>query len=140
MGKSALFAASLFALVVLVSASSHGDVATSPSPRPTLPAAAATPEPITGTAAMPVAGSETIVKDPFALYEPGPPGTKTWTYSELSPAEKAWVDKNANAAGWDQIHAGWASAVRERTTQAAAEAAAHQLGIVDPLATTGVVP
>ena len=138
MGKSALFATFLFGVVLSLTGSSHGDVASTQT-APTLPAGDAVAEPITGTPVTPNPGDESVQKDPFALYDVGPPGTKTWSYNDLTATEKAWADKNADTTGWDQIHSAYASAVQEQAQQAAAASAASQLG-VDTLAGTGVVP
>ena len=135
MGKSALFATFMFALVLALTAPSRGDVATTQ----TTPTGDAPAEPITGTPAVSSPGDESVPKDPFALYDVGPPGTKTWSYNDLSPADQAWADKNANRTGWDQITSAYAQAVDQRSQQAAADAAAHQLGVTDNLRGTGVV-
>lgn len=138
MGKSTLFATFMFGVVLSLTASSHGDVATTQAV-PTLPSGDATPEPITGTPVTPNPGDESTIKDPFALYDVGPPGTKTWSYNDLTATEKAWVDRNADTTGWDQIHSAYATAVQEQAQQAAAASATSQLG-VDTLSGTGVVP
>ncbi|HEY1556550.1 MAG TPA: hypothetical protein VGF94_17060 [Kofleriaceae bacterium] len=100
----------------------------------------AAPEPITGNPAVNAPGSETPRHDPFTPYDPGPPGTKTWSYKDLSPGERALADQSAKSnAGWDKVQAGYAAAVKERAHQATGDSAAHQLGIVDDLGNTGVV-
>jgi hypothetical protein len=84
-------------------------------------------------------GTETPVRDPFVPYDIGPPGTKAWAYTDLSPAEKTDVDRGRDVTGWERVHNAYASAAAEHAHQAASDAAAHQLG-VDNLASTGVVP
>jgi hypothetical protein len=139
MGRSLLFSAFLGG-VLLIAATSRSDVAapdaTSP---PALPAGVAAPEPISGTAAVSAPGDETPAHDPFTLYDIGPPGTKAWTYADLSPSEKAEADRGADTTGWDKVNNAYAAAAAERARQAASDAAGHQLG-VDNLAVTGVVP
>jgi hypothetical protein len=139
MGRSVLFLAFLGG-VLLIAATSRSDVAapeaTSP---PSLPAGGAAAEPISGTAAVSAPGEETAAHDPFTLYDIGPPGTKAWTYGELSASEKAEADLRADTTSWDQVNNAFAAAAAERAHQAASDAAAHQLGI-DNLAQTGVVP
>lgn len=140
MGRSLILGLFMFVFVMIVAGTSHGDVATND---PSLPPAGASPEPITGTAAVSATGWETTPKDPFALYDPGPPGTKTWSYADLTPDEQAWADRNSTAqdpTNWSAVTSAYNTAVAERAIQAAADAAAHQLGVVDPLAGTGVVP
>jgi hypothetical protein len=120
--------------LVLMTAISHGD-----NP-PSLPETAAR-EPITGTPAVNAYGSETPRHDPFTPYDPGPPGMKTWSYKDLSPSERAWADQTAKSnVGWDKVQSGYAAAVKERAHLAIGDSAAHQLGIVDDLGSTGVVP
>jgi hypothetical protein len=97
-----------------------------------------TPEPVTGTPVQPAPGSETIQKNPFEPYGIGPP-EEAVPYSALSPAEQAVVDRGRDASAYVPVHDAFAEAVRERSKQARAEAAAHELG-VDSLATIGVVP
>jgi hypothetical protein len=97
------------------------------------------PEPTSETPVVSAPGDETPARDPFASYSVGPAGTKAWSYADLSPAEKAEVDRGRDVTGWDQVHNAYAAATAERAHQAAGDAAAHQLG-VDNLAQTGVVP
>jgi hypothetical protein len=139
MGRSVLFAA-LLGGVLLVAATSRSDVAApAATPIPALPSGMAAAEPISGTAAVSAPGDETPTRDPFTPYNIGPPGTKAWAYADLSPSEKAEVDRGRDTTGWDQVHSAYAMAVAERAHQATGDAAAHQLG-VDNLASTGVVP
>lgn len=138
MGKSLLSGVSM-SVVLLVAVASRSDSGPpSTSNRPSLPAAAAE-EPITGTPAVSRPGNETRRHDPFTPYDIGPPGTKAWTYNDLSPAEKAYVDRNRDVTGGKKTQDAFASAVKERAQHAAGAAAAHQLG-VDDLSETGVVP
>ena len=118
----------LLGFVLFIATASHGDVN---APPPSLPAGG---EPITGTAATPAPGSETVPHDPFTPYDVGPPGTRTWTPDE-QPDSTPTTTPN-----WDQVNAAYASAAQERAHQAASDAAAHELGIVDDLGTIGVVP
>lgn len=97
-----------------------------------------TQEFITGTPIEPAPGNETVQKDPFKPYDIGDPASAI-PYEALSPEDKAVVDRGRDVTGWREIHAAYATALAERSKQARAEAAVHQLGI-DEIATTGVVP
>jgi len=132
MGKHLSLGVLIFALAL--TSTSRGD-----NP-PSLPSGAS-PEPVTGEPAANTPGAETPRHDPFTFYDPGPPGTKTWDYKDLTPSERATADQTAKAnAGWDKVQSGYAAAVKERAHQAVGDSAAHQLGIVDDLGSTGVVP
>jgi len=96
-----------------------------------------TEEFITGTPIEPLPGNETPQKDPFTPYDIGDPASAI-PYDALSPEEKAVVDRGRDVTGWRQIHDAYGKALAERSKQARAEAAVHQLGI-DDLA-QGVVP
>ena len=140
MGKT-FFVGALMLVVVLVVrvATSHSDV----TPPPSLPSPAPA-EPITGT---PIAGdvpSQGPAHTPFTPYPIGPaPGDTSpkpfWLYDDLSPSEKAVIDKARDVTGWQATNDIITSAAAEHAHQAAADAAAHQLG-VDNLGTTGVIP
>ena len=136
MGRAALFAGVMF-LLVLVAGTSRSDVAletTSP-----VDAAAGipsgTPEPTLGPPAVNAPGDETPQKDPFALFsaEGGVP------YEELPAEEQANIDRNRDVTGVQQQNAAFAQAVQERSKEARAAAAQHQLGM-DSLDQIGVVP
>ncbi len=86
---------------------------------------------------MPNPGSESHPKDPFQPYDTGPGAA--WTYNDLSPADRAVVDKNRDASQWGPVHAAFNTAVAEQAQRAAASSAASQLGVLD-LALTGVIP
>lgn len=134
MPKGVLLAVVLFT-IVLVAATSRSDSPTRPPP--SLPQAAAA-EPISGTPAVSAAGPTARGHEPFTSYEAGPPGTKTWTPSDLPPGERA--ARTADPAQTAHVASAFAAAAAERAHQAAGESAAHQLGIVDDLGATGVVP
>lgn len=97
------------------------------------------PEPITGTAVMPLPGSETVQKKPSEPYDVGPPD-HVWKYEQLSTEEKAAVERGRAAgaarAGKDL---GITIGVKEQSRRARAEAAQHQLGL-DNLSAIGVAP
>jgi hypothetical protein len=122
--------------VLFLTATSRSDVAP-----PDIPLAA-TPidEPITGAAITPAPGTTNSVppKDPFAPYDVGPTNA-TWSYNDLSTAERALADRGRNTDGWTEVNAGFAAASAEQAQRAAAAAAASQLGVAD-LATAGVIP
>jgi len=80
----------------------------------------------------------TVIPASIGQTDPGP-ASALWHYQDLSPGEQAYVDRNANAAGWDQIDAAFGAAVAEQGRAAAARDEANQLG-VDDLASEGVVP
>ena len=131
MGRAVVFRACLFGLL-LATATSRSD-----SSPPSLPPSAES-EPITGTAVDPAPGSETQRHDPFTPYDVGDPAG-TWSYNQLTAAEKAIVDKGRDTSGMVPVHAAFGAAVAERAQTAAATSAEHQLGI-DNLETLGVVP
>lgn len=140
MGKRLVSRVLMFALL-LVAASSRSDGGSSeaaPTQAPSLPSVAAD-EPITGSPAVSAPGDARPRHDPFTPYGVGPPGTKTWSYDDLSPPERAYADRNRDPGKWAQIGAAYAHAAKERAQHAAGAAGAHQLGIGD-LAGTGVVP
>lgn len=127
--------------VLVIAATSRSDSGTQNDQqwsRPSLPASAGD-EPITGTPAVSRSGSETRRHDPFTLYDVGPPGTKGWSYNDLSPTEKAQADRVRDLGGAAATQSAYAHAARERAQRAAGAAAAHELG-VDDLSATGVVP
>lgn len=135
MGRAALLAGIIFVLV-FAAGTSRSDVAletTSSLDATALPSGAA--EPTLQAPAVNAPGDESIQKDPFQLYsaEGGVP------YAEQSPAEQKAIDRNRDVTGWQKTHDAFATAVRERSKQARAEAAQHQLGI-ESLGALGVVP
>lgn len=70
--------------------------------------------------------------------DPGP-ASALWEYSDLSPREQAWVDRNRDTTGWDHINQAFGKAAGEQARAAAARDAATQLGL-DDLAGEGVTP
>src|SRR5262249_41651035 len=129
MGKRLLFRVSTFG-ILLVAATSRSDVAVDTSTTTTGGTGAdAPPEPITGAPAVSAPGGESVVKDPFAPYDIGSGGA--WSYQQLTPAERAVVDKGLDTTGWDKVNNGFAQASRELAKQAAADSAAAQLGVED---------
>lgn len=129
--RNLLFLCCLAALSLIASAS-QGQPAGADST-----AVESEPEPIIGQAIQPNPGSESPMKNPFVPYDPGPPEA-LWKYEDLNAAEKAVVDRG-RLEDFSSIHAGYNVAIKLRSQQAIAEAAAIKLGISD-LATTGVVP
>jgi hypothetical protein len=109
--KGWIMAAVLVAAVALFATVSRSDVS-SPS-TPSLPA--------------PAAGSAASV-------DLGP-----IPYEAMSPAEQAVIDHGRNEPGWDEVNDNFGTASRELAEQAAATAAAEQLG-ADDLDQQGVVP
>jgi hypothetical protein len=101
---------------------------------PRLPAT----EPITGDPAVAAPDSAPPPKDPLAPYDIGDPDSEI-AYEELSPEERAVVDRGRDAGRWRAIHDAYGAAVAQGSKQARAEAAQHQLG-VDELDRHGVVP
>ena len=138
MQKMMLFAGFMFAVVLITAATSHSDSAT----QPTLPTSAPA-EPITGTAFTPTASGQ-APRDPFTPYSIGPAtgdtSPKPWlTYEDMTPAQKAVIDKGRDVTNSQPSLDAFAQAATERAHQAAGEAAQHQLGL-DEVAATGVVP
>ncbi len=100
----------------------------------------AAPEPITGEPVMPNPGDESERMPPFTMYSHGGSNAEI-PYSALSADEKAWIDNEPSKGGdWQAINGAYAAASRYHAQQAGAAAAATQLGIPSPLASTGVVP
>jgi hypothetical protein len=95
-------------------------------------------ESVTDEPSTPLPGPEQARREPFVSYDPGP-AEALWKYEQLTPGEKAVADRGRLQPGWTAIHDVYRSAVIQRSTQAAASAAQHQLGI-DNLASIGVVP
>jgi hypothetical protein len=141
MGKL-LFGAAM-AAVLLVAATSRSDVATDPTSGAAGAGAdsptTAVDEPTMDTPVAVAPGSEGPGHAPFTPYDVGGPDA-IWTRADLSPAEQAVADRGVDPKGWQATHDAFASAVAERSQQAAADAAQHQLGVVEELAGTGVVP
>ena len=138
MGRSLLFGAVMCA-ILLVAATTRSDVVTDSWATNTV----AAPEPITGAPAQSAPGSETDQHDPFRLYGTGPSLKYTspkplWQYSDLTAAEQAVVDRNRDTTAWVPVHDAFAHATAERAHQAAASAAAAQLGMEN--LSIGVVP
>ena len=132
------------AVCVVVSISTwRGDVAAGPGAGPSPGSGSsgvAPPEPITGVAAMPNPGSESQQMPPFTMYSHGGSNAE-WSYAQLTPAEQAYVDREPSTGGnWQTINDAFAAASHERAQEATSSAAATQLGVPSPLASTGVVP
>jgi hypothetical protein len=100
--------------------------------------ATSTDEPITGQPVTPTPGSETPGRDPFSPYDVGGQGA-VWSYDSLSAEEKAAADRGRDVKGWDGVNDAYRQAAMARAAEAAAEAAAIQLGVQN-LGATGVVP
>jgi len=62
-----------------------------------------------------------------------------WTYDQLTPEEKITADRGLNE-DQTQIQNGYAAASAALVERATAERAALQLGVDEPLGTTGVIP
>lgn len=142
MVKSLLFSASL-AGCLLIAATSHGQMAPLVEPAVPAPVSDGVPEPITGTPAQTAPGSESPALDPFKPYAVGPSRDDRspkplWSYSDLTPAERAQVDRGRDVGNWAQVHDAFAAASAERAHRARANSAAAQLG-ANHLATIGVV-
>jgi hypothetical protein len=137
MGRSLIFGMVMCA-VLLVAATTRSDVVATSDVA--VDDAASLPEPISGAAVQPApSDQQPPPKDPFAPYDVGPPES-IWPYESLTPAEQAVIDRGRNATEWDQIHNVYATAVKERSRVARADAAQHLLGLEASLDTTGVVP
>ena len=145
MGRSLVFGACMCA-ILLVAASMRSDVAadTTTSTSSTV----ASPEPITGTAVQPAAGSSWRTHQPFTPYDVGPyqigPSNGVspkplWAYEDLTPAERAVADRGRDTTGWAPVHDAYAAATAERAKKAAADSAQSQLG-AENLGAIGVVP
>jgi len=136
MGRRLLLGAVMCA-ILLVAATTRSDVA--PSGDVAVDDTASLPEPIGETAVLPAAGVETLQKDPFAPYNIGPPES-VWPYEAMTPEEQAVIDRGRDTGSWQQTHDDYATAVRDRSHAARAEAAQHLLGIEGSLGATGVIP
>jgi hypothetical protein len=111
-------------LVWAVAPSRSDDAPTSPPPP-------ATGEPITGDPSTPNPGDETVVKDPHTPYTAEDVGgeSATWSRDQLTPEERAVADLGSNTEAWNDIHAGYRSAVLQQSAAVTAEVAARQLGV-----------
>jgi len=134
--RSLLFGAVMCA-ILLVAATTRSDVA--PTTDPVLNDTAPLPEPITGVAAQTVPGDEPAPKDPFVPFDVGGPEAVS-PYESLTLEEQAFIDRGRDTRDWSQVHDAYATAVKERSTRARAEAAQHSLGVDSSLDATGVVP
>lgn len=136
MGRSLVFGMVMCA-VLLVAATTRSDVAATTDVA--VDDTTSLPEPISGTPVEPAPSVQPPPKDPFAPFDVGPPES-IWPYESLTPAEQAVIDRGRDTTGWAQIHDAYATAVKERSRVARAEAAQHLLGLDSSLDTTGVVP
>jgi hypothetical protein len=133
LGKKALLgAASVLVLVWIIVGGRGRAGADDPPPPPSDPLA----EPITGVVVMPEPGAETGPLQPF---QPPPHDSRDVPVEDLSEEDQAYVAAGVDVTGWDDIHAGFATATAEAAADAAAQAAANELGIAG-FADTGVVP
>jgi hypothetical protein len=105
-------------------------------PSPPSPPGDPLAEPIIGEVVMPEPGAETGPLQPFQA--PSHDSSDV-PIEALSDEEAAYVAAGVNVDGWDAIHAGFATATGEAAADAAAQAAANELGI-EGFANTGVVP
>ncbi len=98
----------------------------------------ATDEPVIGTPIEPLPGSDVPQHQPFTPYDHGGPRA-AWSYEQLTPEEKLTADRGLNE-DQTQIQNGYAAASAALAERATAERAALQLGVDEPLDTTGVIP
>jgi hypothetical protein len=131
---SFLFIACVVVLAAAADPGSPTTFAASAADEPRLPAI----EPITGEPVEAALDSAPPPRDPLAPYDVGDPESAI-AYEELSPEDRAVVDRGRDASKWRVIHDAYGGAVAQRSRQARAEAAQHQLG-VDELDRQGVVP
>jgi hypothetical protein len=61
--------------------------------------------------------------EPSPPEAPPPPEVEAWSYDMLRDEERAVIDRDIAAAGWDRIQEGFANAVREQAATAPAEGA-----------------
>lgn len=119
MGRTFVFGL-LMSAILLIAVAARSDVAQSP------PAPSEIPDP------------DPHVPNTIGQTDPGP-ASALWEYTDLSPGEQAWVDRNRDTTGWDQTNRAFGQAVAEQAQAAAARDAATQLGL-DDVADEGVVP
>ena len=125
-------------VLFLVTRGASAEVAT-PDSSAVTPAAIG--EPTTAGPSTPLRGNETPMRDPFAPADSGPPEGR-WEYATSPANQRAEMDQERAAnqrVNWAATHNEYANALSEQAKQAAATAAAQQLG-VENLATLGVVP
>jgi hypothetical protein len=131
MRRSLIFSAAMCA-VLLVTATTRSDVGTTTADTASLP------EPISGTAVEAAPSDQPPLKDPFAAYDVGSPES-IWPYDSLTHEEQRVIDRGRDVTGWQQTHADYATAVRERSRDALAGVAQHALGIDSSFEYTGVM-
>jgi hypothetical protein len=136
MGKLLRFAATM-GCAVLFALTWSGDVAADVDAGATATTISVT-EPTTDQPVTLVPTAEPITKDPLAPYGIGP-SEEAVPYEALTPEQQEAADHGFDTATSAATHNAFAAAVVERSNQARAEAAQHQLGI-DSLDTLGVVP
>lgn len=91
----------------------------------------------TGSDSNSAAATDTVAPD-FSHLDPGP-SAALWHRDDLSPTERAYVDRAGNPTGRDAVAAAYSAAVAEHIQTDEAQAAAAQLGI-DSLDQEGIVP
>lgn len=136
MRRSVLFGA-IMGAILLAAATTRSDVAATTDS--TVDDTSSLPEPITGAPVVQSPSDQPPPKDPFAPFDVGPPES-IWPYESLTAAEQAVIDRGRDTTGWAQIHDAYATAVKERSRLARAEAAQHLLGLDSSLGSTGVMP
>jgi len=96
---------------------------------------------LTARGDTPAAGSDDDQIPPgwrMTQTDPGP-ASALWHRADLTPTEQAYLDHAAVNPNAEAIGAAYASAMSERAAEAAASAAAEQLGL-EGLGSEGVVP
>jgi|HubBroStandDraft_6_1064221.scaffolds.fasta_scaffold1554334_1 hypothetical protein len=87
--------------------------------------------------------ADPAVHQPFTPYSTGPAPSEqtpkpTWSYDDLTPAEKVVVDKGRDTTGWDKVHEAYGRASAERARIAQQQAAQLEIGL-DDLGHAGVI-
>lgn len=90
------------------------------------------------TPLAPVPPGTPMPRQPFTLYEHGPPGSE-WRYDQLSADEQEVVDLGRDVSGWAAGQNAMVEAVRAEAFIQAGILAQRQLGLGE-LGDTGVVP
>jgi hypothetical protein len=96
---------------------------------------------LTARGDTPAAGSDEAETPPgwrLTQTDPGP-ASALWHRADLTPTEQAYLDQAAVNPNAEAIGAAYASAMSERAAEAAASAAADELGL-EGLGSEGVVP
>jgi hypothetical protein len=121
-----------FAVLVMAWAS-----ASRSAPQPELPEIKLDADPAEPTPGDPRPSGPTESPSRFKPHDTGGPAAE-WKYDDLTPRERAVVDRGRDTAGWREVHDAYQGAVLGRVSLIKAHVASSRLGL-EHLDTIGVV-